>query len=58
MDKTGVHLLTKMHSLTNHNFCDTCGNAVRPEITPLRCMGYVVLGDRMINSFTVCEIWK
>jgi hypothetical protein len=26
--------------------------------TPLQCMGYVDLGDRMINSFTVHQIWK
>jgi len=59
MDKTGVHLLTKMHSLTiNHNFCDMWKCCKARNHTPLQCMGYVVLGDRMINSFTVCQIWK
>lgn len=46
-----------MHSLTiNHNFCDTwkCSR----NHTPLQCISYVDLGGRMLDNFTVCQIWK
>ena len=50
--------LTKYAHLNNlnHDFCDTwkCSR----NHTQLKCISYVDLGDRMINSFTVCQIWK
>jgi hypothetical protein len=46
-----------MHSLTiNHNFCDMWKCSINH--TPLQCISYVDLRGRMINNFTVCQIWK
>jgi hypothetical protein len=61
-DKRVVHLLTTMHHPpANGNFCDEHGNAIKPEIIQdyNRHMGYVDLGDRMTNSYSIQRrTWK
>jgi hypothetical protein len=49
------------HPPTNGNFCDEHGNAIKPEIIQdyNRHVGYVNLGDRMTNSYSIQrQTWK